>query len=208
MRVVFVVALVVASVCAGTIGEYAKASTIDPNAPAGATAWLPGWNSTKIRAANTLAAADWKQCYQSYSGNTLGTCSGTSICNAGCAMCSTNDYLTYLKYSGNPGDFNTWLTKNGGYVSGCNLVWATVDNLGYTVFCGIQYPSYSTVCSSVNSGNGIVIWVNNQSHFVLVVGCDGNNGYYTHDPYYDDPVYQHSSVASWSVYHPKATGCY
>eukprot|EP01106_Pelomyxa_sp_JSP_P004500 TRINITY_DN16_c0_g2_i1.p1 TRINITY_DN16_c0_g2~~TRINITY_DN16_c0_g2_i1.p1 ORF type:complete len:206 (-),score=20.43 TRINITY_DN16_c0_g2_i1:93-710(-) len=201
---VVAVALVVGAGAHGVLpaGVSFKTSAIDAR-PEGATAWLPNWNYT-----GNLAAADWSQCGESYSGNTLGTCTGTSICNAGCAICSTNDYLTYLKYTGNPGDLNTYMTKNGGYADGCSEVWSVADTLGFTVYCGTQTPDYATVCNSVNNGNGIIAWVNNQSHFVLVVGCDGKNNYYTNDPYYANPLYAHSSVASFRVYHPKATGCY
>jgi len=146
---------------------------------------------------------DWRQCDSRWGSNRLGTCSHDTICSAGCAITSTSMYLAARGYGGNPGTFNKWLTNNGGYASGCLIYWGKVDNLGFTNFAGIQTPTYDTVCSSVNKGNGLVACVNNGGHYVLVTSCKGSNTYNVHDPAGRRSTFSHSEVKSFSVYHKK-----
>jgi len=143
----------------------------------------------------------WKQCDSRWGGQQLGTCSGTTICSAGCAMTSVAMYLSYRGWGGNPGTLDKWLTQNGGYAGGCNIYWGKVDALGYTKCMGNEWPTYQEVCNGVNNGHGIVICVHNGGHYVLVTGCLGNNIYQVNDPGYSTTQYSHGEVSQFVVYH-------
>eukprot|EP01105_Mastigella_eilhardi_P010067 TRINITY_DN2359_c0_g1_i1.p1 TRINITY_DN2359_c0_g1~~TRINITY_DN2359_c0_g1_i1.p1 ORF type:complete len:183 (+),score=50.40 TRINITY_DN2359_c0_g1_i1:82-630(+) len=160
--------------------------------------WLPGYNETNPMP--EFSAVMYKQCGQSWSNDELGTCSGTTICDAGCAMCSVDMYLAYRGCSpGNPGAFNTWLKSHGGYASGCNIVWGSVGSC--VSFQGAETPSYETACSGINAGHGLILNVHDGGHYVLATGCDGANNYFVNDPGYSTTKYAHSSVVKMDVYH-------
>lgn len=152
---------------------------------------------------NVNGIPDWRQCDSRWGKNRLGTCSSNTICSAGCAITSVSMYLASRGYGGNPGSFNTWLTKNGGYASGCLIYWAKADNLGFSQFIGFQHPDYSTVCSSISKSNGIVANVNNGHHYVLLTGCAGSNTYNVHDPAGRRTTFGHGEVGTFVVYHKK-----
>ncbi len=80
--------------------------------------------------------------------------------------------------SKDPGDLNAWLKSNGGYGSGCNIYWGSVDKLGYSTFVGKQDPTYSyttEMCNGLAAGHGLIANVHNGGHWVLLTGCAGNN---------------------------------
>ena len=142
----------------------------------------------------------WRQCGSSWSNDRLGTCSDT-ICQSGCAITSVAMFMAYRGYGGNPGSFNAWLRDNGGYASGCLIYWGKPDELGFTSFNGKQNPTYSTVCSSVNRGNGLVANVNGGGHYVLITSCAGNNVYNVNDPAGRRSTFSHGEVSVFVVYH-------
>jgi len=76
-----------------------------------------------------------------WSSQELGTCSGDTICSAGCAMTSVAMMLATKGVSVNPSSLDSWLTSNGGYASGCLIVWAPVDAFGVSSFQGIETVS-------------------------------------------------------------------
>jgi len=145
----------------------------------------------------------WLQCDKRWGSDRLGTCSSDTICSAGCAITSVSMYIASRGYGGNPGSFNKWLKNNGGYASGCLIYWAKVDNLGFSSWAGIQNPTYDTVCSSLEKGNGIIANVNNGHHYVLVTGCAGSSKYNVHDPAGRRDTFSHSEVKTFAVYHKK-----
>ena len=111
----------------------------------------------------------FKQCDGKWGSNKLGTSSNT-ICKAGCAMSSVAMILaTYgLKTSGaatNPGNLNTWLTHNGGYVSGDLLVWGSVSKLGLPYIN--SYSGHAQAIPAFDKNQNIVLNVNNGGHFVI-----------------------------------------
>jgi hypothetical protein len=142
----------------------------------------------------------YMQCDSRWGSNQLGWCSGTSICNAGCAMSSVAMMLTTLGRAYDPGALNSWLDSNGGY-SGCDIYWASVDKLGVTSFQGIEYASYDAICSGLSQMHGIIGNVNGGGHWVLLTGCDGKGNYYVNDPYYQRSTYSAGEVIREAVYH-------
>ena len=154
-------------------------------------------NSTSLRGINPPM---FYQCDGTWGSQQLGTCSET-ICSAGCAITSVAMYLSYRGWGGNPSSLDSWLTNNGGYANGCLIYWASVDNLGFTSFNGIQYPTYETVCGSVDAGNGIVISVNNGGHYVLINSCAGDGVYNVNDPSLGYVTKTHGEAGDFIVYH-------
>jgi hypothetical protein len=170
---------------------------------------------------------EYKQCDSAWANNQLGTCSET-ICSAGCAMSSVAMILTtkvifhlssvpfpslfhcllrtvlldlHQGVNKNPGNLNSWLKSNGGYASGCNIVWNSVDKLGVTKFQGIETASESAICSGLSAGHGIVANVHNGGHYVLLTACAGNGVFYVNDPGYSTTTYKMSDILKEAVYH-------
>lgn len=141
----------------------------------------------------------YKQCGASWSGAQLGSCAGTSVCKAGCAMSSVAMILKSRGYDTDPGRLNAWLKANGGY-SGCAIYWGSVDRLGKTKCQGFQTGSFATVCGWVRSGYGVVLNVNNGGHWVLATGCDGSNNVMVNDPGYSKVSYPFSQVGRMVLY--------
>lgn len=156
------------------------------------------------RSNETVTSYGWteyKQCDSRWANQQLGTCSGTTICSAGCAMTSVAMIL-HTKGSGkDPSSLNSWLKSNGGYASGCNIVWGSVDALGYTKFQGKEKASESAICDGLAKGHGIVANVHGGSHWVLLTACKGNGVYYVNDPGYSTTTYKHSDILEEAVYH-------
>jgi len=138
----------------------------------------------------------YKQCGQSYSSSRIGSCSKT-ICQVGCAMSSVAMMLKGK--GGNPGAFNSYLQKHGGYAGGCNIVWSAANNFGVKYFTQTS-ASHSTVCDEVKKGHGVIANVNGGHHWVLVTGCT-SNGYSVNDPGYSKSSYSTGEVVRVSIYH-------
>jgi hypothetical protein len=143
---------------------------------------------------------EYKQCDSRWANNQLGTCSET-ICSAGCAMSSVAMILQTKGAGQDPGSLNSWLKSNGGYASGCNIVWASVDAFGVTSFQGIEQASESAICSGLSQGHGIVANVHNGGHYVLLTACAGNGVFYVNDPGYSTTTYTMSDIVQEAVYH-------
>ena len=110
-------------------------------------------------------------------------------------------YLIKQGVKKDPGSLNSWLKSNGGYASGCNIVWASVDALGVTKFQGIETASESAICSGLSQGHGIVANVHNGGHYVLLTACAGNGVFYVNDPGYSTTTYKMSDILKEAVYH-------
>jgi len=154
-------------------------------------------------AANVTAPLAWtmfKQCDAAWGSEKLGTCADT-ICQAGCAMSSVAMILATKGWKGNPGTLNTWLKANGGYVSGCDIVWSTVNKLGLITYQGSETAAYSTICTGVQAGHGVIINVRNNAHWVLVTGCNGGNVFTVNDPGFTQGTYTYAEASHESVYH-------
>jgi len=142
----------------------------------------------------------FKQCNAAWKTQKLGTCSGQTICSAGCAVSSVAMILAKRGLNQNPSTLNTWLTANGGYANGCSIYWSKVDKLGKTRNLGYQSGNYQTVCGWIKSGRGVIGNVNNGGHYVLLTGCDGKNNYFVNDPGFSRTTYPLSGVKKYMVY--------
>ncbi|KAH3756005.1 hypothetical protein Pelo_8133 [Pelomyxa schiedti] len=157
-------------------------------------------NSTALR---WSMDSHYMQCGASYSGNELGTCSDETICTAGCAMTSVTNMNKHCGGGKDPGEMNSWLKSNGGYSSGCLIVWAKPCDLGNMAggVCVLIGDSYNSICSDINNGVGYVIQVLSKSHYVLAHDCDtAKTSYKVYDPYYSTTEYAHSGVTEWVKY--------
>jgi len=150
----------------------------------------------------------YKQCDSKWANDKLGTGSLT-ICQAGCAMSSYAMALNTLNetLSGtviNPGTLNTWLIKNGGYVDGNLLVWASADRLGKMKFnhyyTGYKSLSPSDLQSHVEKGDPVVVNVRDGSHWVLVIGYQNSTQFYVNDPGFSNTYYMYSDMGNFVVY--------
>lgn len=117
MKSILFVALLLSCVCASATNETAG----DPfNFIA---------DPTIIDPADVHNLGSWtsyKQCDSRWANQQLGRCSLT-ICQAGCAMSSVAMMLATKGASVNPASLDSWLTRNGGYESGCDIVWSAVS---------------------------------------------------------------------------------
>jgi hypothetical protein len=144
---------------------------------------------------------EYKQCDSRWGSQQLGTCGGTTICSAGCAMSSVAMIIATKGGNYNPGNLDSWLTSNGGYSGGCNINWASVDKLGYTSFVGKQSPTESEICNGLSAGHGLVANVHNGGHWVLLTGCLGGGVFAVNDPGYSTTSYKYSDIVDLAVYH-------
>ena len=58
----------------------------------------------------------------------IGNCPGLTIEDKGCAITCVAMILATFGAVSDPGQLNTWLTNNYGYINGCDIVWGSVDN--------------------------------------------------------------------------------
>eukprot|EP01012_Entosiphon_sulcatum_P002857 TRINITY_DN1070_c0_g1_i1.p2 TRINITY_DN1070_c0_g1~~TRINITY_DN1070_c0_g1_i1.p2 ORF type:complete len:221 (+),score=34.69 TRINITY_DN1070_c0_g1_i1:40-702(+) len=142
----------------------------------------------------------FKQCDSAWGSQQLGTCSLT-ICQAGCAMSSVAMMLATKGISTNPSNLNNWLKSNGGYVSGCDIIWSKADAFGKTSFQGLEKAGESAICSGLSAGHGIIANVNNGQHWVLLTGCQGNGVFSVNDPGYNRATYTLGDIVQEAVYH-------
>lgn len=153
---------------------------------------------------NETSSLNWvsyKQCDSRWANQELGTCYGTTICSAGCAMTSVAMMLQTKGANVDPSSLDSWLTNNGGYANGCDIYWSKVDAFGVTTFQGIETANESEICSGLSQGHGIIANVNNGGHWVLLTGCQGNGVFYVNDPGYSRSTYSMSEILREAVYH-------
>lgn len=143
----------------------------------------------------------YKQCDSRWGGNQLGWCNGLTICSAGCAMTSVAMMLTTKGANVDPGSLDVYLSDNGGYVNGCDIIWAKADDYGKTTFIAIEQASESEICNGLSQGHGIIANVNNGGHWVLLTGCAGGGVFYVNDPGYSRTTYSMSEIVQEAVYH-------
>eukprot|EP01040_Poterioochromonas_malhamensis_P010841 gene10841-11817_t len=143
----------------------------------------------------------YKQCDSRWAKQELGTCSSQTICSAGCAMTSVAMMLKTKGASVDPSSLDSYLTHNGGYASGCNIIWAAADHYGKTKFQGIETANESEICNGLSKQHGIIANVNNGGHWVLLTGCAGNGVFYVNDPGYSRTTYKMSEIVREAVYH-------
>lgn len=139
-----------------------------------------------------LAVAFFSQLDPRWSSNKLGTCSGTTIKSAGCAITAIAMAGARSVYNMNPASLNTYLTNNGGYSGGCSVIWANAALVDGRY--GFLYIGSGTVKSAANlksyidsSRFPVAKSARYSSHYVTIIGYK-NQGANLSDFYYLDPA--------------------
>jgi len=138
-----------------------------------------------------LAVAFFSQRDPRWSGDQLGTCSGTTIGSAGCAITAIAMAGARSVSNFNPASLNTYLRNNGGYSSGCLVIWsaaANIDGSGGFTYYGTGSVTSAANLKSLIDGNKFAIAKSARfsSHFGIIIGYD-NLGTTLSDFYYLDP---------------------
>jgi hypothetical protein len=136
-------------------------------------------------ASQPVNVPDFKQCASPWGTQSLGTCADT-ICYSGCAMTSTSNVFKYYGEQTDPGALNQWLKQNGGYLSGCLIVWSTAANINPGItYIGSAGQDWDRLRSELDAGYPVIVKVANitGSHYVTVTGYAGST-YYINDPAY------------------------
>ena len=138
-----------------------------------------------------LAVAFFSQRDPRWSGNQLGTCSATTIGGAGCAITAIAMAGARSVSNFNPASLNTYLRNNGGYSSGCLVIWsaaANIDGSGGFTYHGTGSVSSAANLKSLIDGNKFAIARSARfsSHFGIIIGYY-NQGTTLSDFYYLDP---------------------
>ena len=131
----------------------------------------------------------YKQCDSAWGKEQLGTSSNT-ICSAGCLMSSAAMALSGTGHKYNPSTLNSWLKKNGGYVSGDLFVWASINKLGLAFEGKV---SNSQIKTKLDQGKVVICNVHNGGHWVLAHSYSGNN-IMVNDPGYSTTSYSLSEI--------------
>ena len=156
--------------------------------------------SAFVGAAFAFKAPLFYQCNQTWASNNLGTCDYDTICSSGSALCSVAEYIAFRGWGGNPASLNSWLVESGGYVNGCNFVWASVDSLGAGTFANVTSElSFAEACAFVEKNYGLVA-ANSAGHYALVTGCSGTDTYEVNDPAYGYYALAHDKIREFVVY--------
>ena len=151
----------------------------------------PAVNSDFVAQALQLPVAFFSQRDSRWSGNQLGTCSGTTIGSSGCAISCIAMAGAHVVVNCNPASVNTYMTNNGGYVSGCLAVWAQAANMdgpgGFTWIGTGSVGSAANLKTLLDSGKyPIATSTRFPSHFGIIIGYSGQ-GTTLSDFYYLDP---------------------
>eukprot|EP00825_Cyclidium_porcatum_P037328 TRINITY_DN4100_c0_g1_i1.p1 TRINITY_DN4100_c0_g1~~TRINITY_DN4100_c0_g1_i1.p1 ORF type:complete len:179 (+),score=30.56 TRINITY_DN4100_c0_g1_i1:192-728(+) len=148
----------------------------------------------------------YKQCDSNWGSQTLGFGPDT-ICQAGCLMTSVTMMLhgygiTVDSNESIPPNVNNWLKNHGGYVSGDEFVWASVDSLG-TKFGGFITPQQ--VVDNFNAGHVVILNVDQGHHYVLMTGVVSDSEFAVNDPGFSRTSYALTDVVRASIYIPPSS---
>lgn len=154
----------------------------------------------------TLKQTDSLWASQIYNGANLWSANNSKISNWGCALVSNAMILQYYGInklpdgtSLDPGSLNTWLKNNHGYDDGINNGYLlptaisvlskkakTINNI--TAFDALETeivsPDKNLLTSDLTNLHPDVLGVNNDNHFIVAKGVDGNT-FSINDPYYN-----------------------
>lgn len=100
-----------------------------------------------------------------------------------------------------PSSLDIYLSNNGGYSGGCDIIWGRADDFGVTTFQGLEDANEEEICNGLSQGHGIIANVNNGGHWVLLTGCAGNGVFYVNDPGYNRDTYSIWDISIEAVYH-------
>jgi len=157
-----------------------------------------------IITSNVTSTGTWvmyKQCDSKWANQELGMCSADTICSSGCAMSSVAMILKTKGCNYDPSSLDHWLTTNGGYANGCDIVWSSVSKICGVSYQGMEKASESDICNGLSQMHGIVANVHNGAHWVLLTGCLGNGVFSVNDPGYSTTSYTYSEILQEAVYH-------
>jgi hypothetical protein len=143
----------------------------------------------------------YKQCDSKWAYQELGYCASLTICSAGCAMSSVAMMLKTKGANVDPASLDSYLTQHGGYVNGCDIIWAKADDFGVTTFQGMEKANESEICNGLSQMHGIIANVNGGGHWVLLTGCAGGGVFYVNDPGYSRTTYSMGEILQEAVYH-------
>ena len=107
-------------------------------------------------------------------------------------MSSVAMALSGTGHSYTPSTLNTWLKGHGGYVSGDEFVWGSVNSLGITYAGRI---SNANIASSLAAGNIVMLNVHNGGHWVLATSMSGST-ISVNDPGYSTTSYTLSEIVA------------
>jgi hypothetical protein len=169
-----------------------KLSDVEIQASVLSPRWDPSsFTSTQETNALQLPVGFFSQHQSPWYSYQLGTCPSDTIGSSGCAITSIAMAMTSSVTNLDPGVLNTYLKNNGGYASGCLVIWDSADEIDGPG--GFQYYGSGTVGSAANmkslidSGKfSVVKSTRFLSHFVVVIGY-ANSGTALSDFYYLDP---------------------
>eukprot|EP00048_Salpingoeca_helianthica_P014611 m.222564 g.222564 ORF g.222564 m.222564 type:complete len:188 (+) comp16056_c0_seq1:341-904(+) len=143
----------------------------------------------------------YKQCDGRWGGNQIGSADKT-ICQEGCAMSSVAMFLAGRGASIDPGSLNSYLQNHGGYVRGDDIIWGTVDALGFSTFMGMESVTVDDLSWGLSQCHGIVVEVRGGAHWVLLTDYRGDGQTFgVNDPYFDQATYTFGEMDDFAVYH-------
>jgi hypothetical protein len=143
----------------------------------------------------------YNQCDYRWANQRLGWCDDYTLCTGGCAMSSTAMILATKGVNVDPSSLDDWLSNNGGYANGCDLIWGSIDAFGVTSFQGMENADEDSICNGLAQGHGIVANVNNGEHWVLLTGCLGGGVFSVNDPAFSRDSYGIWEILMEAVYH-------
>lgn len=158
-------------------------------------------NATVSHAEKSGGWVYYNQCDYRWANQRLGWCDNYTLCTGGCAMTSTAMILATKGVGVNPSSLDDWLSNNGGYWDGCDLIWGTIDAFGVTSFQGLETADEWSICNGLSQGHGIVANVNNGEHWVLLTGCLGGGVFTVNDPAFARDTYGMWEILMEAVYH-------
>lgn len=127
-----------------------------------------------------------------WAGAALGYSPTDTIGSSGCAITSVTMMLRYYGISTDPGALNWWLSANGAYLNGDQLIWDAVNFYtgGKVNFSGWLGPNLGVIQSELDAGRPVIaeVSLNGNQHFVLIIGYSADGGLRINDPWFGDTV--------------------
>ncbi|MDQ6884716.1 MAG: C39 family peptidase [Candidatus Dormibacteraeota bacterium] len=127
-----------------------------------------------------------------WGGAPLGSGTTDTVASAGCAITSVTMMLRYYGINTDPGAINSWLSANGGYAFGDQLIWDSITAYtgGRVTFSGWLGPDLDVIHNELDAGRPVVAEVSlyGNQHFVLLTGYSTEGGLTANDPWFADSV--------------------
>lgn len=135
-----------------------------------------------------------------WAGDRMG--SGCLLKNSGCLVASVAMVMKYMYHGTDPGAFNRWLNRNGGY-AGCSLRWSKINQYssGKTyVHKDIKGCNWSLLREELKRGFPVIaeVRLSGRQHWIVIRGWErvgGRDIYYINDPW--DTRFSVKTLASY-----------